>query len=228
MRNLKFWGKEGLQEMGMILGIAILLLLFAGWKGSEWMGNGLAGKAEMALSLYPWYLMIVGALVLFMSIIGCFMVYLPALIAVNCTRRSAFLGMMLMHLGLMGSITVLSGIIWTVLKNDVAVSGRELVIPSFGCLLLVDAIGGSLGILVQRWGKAGIGAAIGALFGGGLGIGFYEGYSGGITELFERIAGTMADQRILFYGFSLGIGAGAFCLMAVFEALTIRKMEARL
>lgn len=216
-------------ELGMMVVVTLLLMLFIGIGGREpdWMGSGTAAKAEMLLSLSPWYLLIAGALIAFMSMIGCFMTYLPALLAVNCTRRNAFWSLLLMHLALIGAVEILCWIIWGRLDNDIALSGRELLLPAFGWLVAAVAVGGIMGCAVARWGKTGIIAAAGALFGGGMGLGFYSGYSEGFRELLSNMAGA-ATKENLFVGVSLGGGAALFLLMALLAAAVIRKMEARL
>lgn len=228
MKNLKFWGKVCLPEMGITLGISFLMMLFAGWRGWSWMGSGQAARAEMLLSLFPWYFIIVGALMVFMSIIGCFMVYIPALLSVNCTRRSAFLGMMVTHLAMIGIVTAVSAVIWNVTESDIAVSGRALLLPAFGGLMAVAAAAGIMGCVIVRWGKIGIMMIVAGLFGGGLGAGFWAAGFDGFAVWFQDMAHMAERNRPLAYGVSLGTGAGLLFLMAVLAAMVIRKMEARL
>lgn len=228
MKKWKFWGKEGLQELGIILAVALAIVLYVGFCGSEWMGNTLASRVECALSLYPWYVMLVGGLFLLLSVIGCFTVYLPAMLSVNCTRKAAFRGMMAMHLALMGVMLALAAVIWNVLGNGIAVSGRKLLLVAAGGLLTMDAVGGLFGCVVARFGRNWLGALAGALFGGGLGMGFYVGISGGFGKLVDHIAYGLEHQKLLFNGVPLGIGIGLFLLTAFCEARMIGKMEARL
>lgn len=228
MKRWKFWGKEGLQELGIILGIALLMALFTGVRGSGWMGDSLASRAECVVSLYPWYVMLAGGLLMAMSVIGCFLVYLPAMLSVNCTRKEAFRGMVGMRLCLICAMLALAAIVWNVLGNDIAVSGRKLLVAAAGGLLAANAAGSFFACIIALCGRGGIAAAAGGLFGGGLGIGFYMGISGGFGKLADQIAYGMEHQKLLFHGVSLGTGVGLFLLMLFWEAKIIGKMEARL
>lgn len=221
-----FWMVSGLEYIGIVLGGALGMAVLAGFQGGHGPGNS-GSVISYFVSLLPWYILLMCGLALFMWMMSCFQAFLPLTVALNGTRKNAFLGMNAVALVLIGCSVGGCSIIWNVLRNDIAEAARGLLIPACGVLFAVEGIALFMGATILRWGRIGIGIAVGACIGGCCGLGFAMGISGNLQRRMTDLARWIEEGPVLLVnGAALGAGLLVLLLAEVFAAGCIRKMEA--
>ena len=220
-RNIKYWGRISLENMGICLGLSLVLMIFFAAGSFQYAEGGIFGDLQIALFLYPYYLALAGGFYLFISTATYFRSYLPVLLSMNATRSRAVLGLVFHVAAMVLGITAVSALIWmTALGKEAGAAGFLPVLA--GALLLMGAAGLVLGAVSARWGTVGtvivlvVCAAIGGMFGAGVAL------SG--TEKVVQVLETIAEARFLWM---LALGAAAFVLAGAFALALNRKMEVR-
>lgn len=213
-RSVKYWGRACLESMGACMGISLALLIFcAAWALEIPRG---------AFTLYPYYLMLMGAFYLAVGIPTYFRSYLPVLVSMNATRSRAILGLLFHGAAMILGLIALSAVIWLTPLGNVPGAADGLPVMA-GVLFLIGAIGMLLGAVSARWGKIGtilagiMCAAVGGICGAAVGI-------LGEEEALQ-ILEVMLEFRFLWL---LALGLAAYLLAGVFALVVNRNMEVRM
>lgn len=224
MKNVKFWGRNCLECLGLSAGAAFILTLFLG-VGNREIGNG--GIREMALmefSLYPYYLIIAGAFAILIVTISYFQLYFSILLSVNVTRKSIAGGIWISTLAVILFILAAAGTLWAILPGDLSKSGIRILPLMAGVLFIEGALVIALGVVITKWGKTGmiILTVIGMVIGGVCGAAAV--LSGKITVKMQNLQGMVFD----FYPVLIVVGVVLYLLSGIFLVMGTRKLEARL
>lgn len=220
MRNIKFWGRNCLECLGMSAGAAIVLILFFGIGSGNIGDGGIGGMLLAEIALFPYYLVMAGAFVVLMVTISYFQLYFSILLSMNSTRRAAAGGIWLSTAAVTLAIIAAAGIIWSLLPGDLAESGISILPLLAGALFIENAVVTVMGVIVVRWGKAGmILLMIFALVCGGA-AGAWTVLSG---KTFEMLLGLSFN----FYPV-LAAGIVLYLLAGIFMVMGTRKLEVRL
>ena len=217
-RNIRFWGKNTLEGIGISLAASVGLLIFTGLGGTVYTGES---TWTVILSLLPYYLVFSGMFVNAMLALAYFQTYFSVLLSMNATRREIVAGIMVsLTVTIFGILALIFGI-WQVCPGDIAQSGRQLLPLLAAVFFFGTGICIILGTVILRWGKAGTIAMvilcgiIGAFVGGWISVS-----SGGIQELEELLI------KFQFRGV-LVLGIAIYVLAGVFVAAFTRKVEVR-
>ena len=221
LRNVKFWGKNTLEILGISVAGAAAMLLFLGVAGTDYSGQ--EGVFSYMAQLYPYYLYIAGMFLNVILAVTYFQVYFSVLLTMNVTRKTIVAGIFGSLAGNILGIMALIQLIWRLFPGEISSDGLRLFFPMAGILFLATAFLGVLGTVIFRWGKAGtIIMMIFFVFLGGLG-GFWmavAGRNGLDTELIDALSR---------HDFSavLVIGLAFFVLAGIVSAAMTRKTEVR-
>lgn len=135
LRDFRYWGKKGLQEIGIILlTLAVLFALY-------WM------KSRTEMEFRDFFAVSLFAAAAFCSCfltMSCFQTYFPLLLSMNATRRSLVRGVWISGIGVTVVIAAACGVIqhsffWMVMSG--------------GALMIMKALFLMLGATVMRWGR---------------------------------------------------------------------------
>lgn len=151
IRIFKYWQEIVATWLLISVGIGTLWYLFKifGLNGS---------KDKTVVSFlgifYPWFIYIAGVILIFACGIGLFKVYLPVMLSMNVTRKSAVRQIAVMLAELSAVICLVIGIVW---KIEEAVIGEQIEMLSaiwvmFSILLIVCAVTMAAGAIVVKWG----------------------------------------------------------------------------
>ncbi|MDO4305485.1 MAG: hypothetical protein Q4C77_01510 [Eubacteriales bacterium] len=220
MRSVKFWGRLCMECLGLSLGAALVWLLFVGAGSGELFGTAgeiLAG----VLSLYPYYLLIVGAVLTAVMGMTYFQVYFPVVLSMNATRKSIARGIVGCMAGLVVGLLLISSAVWRLVPGEISSSGWGLMPLFTGILFLIAALGLLLGAVAARWGKVGMIMAgiMCALVGAGAGMTVALSDKG-IIEFVTSIAD--GDFKLL-----AAAGVVLYLAAGVFVSRSLRKLEVR-
>lgn len=219
IRNVKFWGKNVLESIGISLAAAVVLLLFMGIMGSDISDE--AGFWEFMMGVFPYYLLLSGVFVVAMLAVSYFQLYFSVLVSMNVTRRACVTGIMAsLTVTILGILTVIWGI-WKFCPGDVAKDGMKLFSLSAAIFFYAAGICVFLGTVILRWGKIGtivmvvLCGAVGAFVGG-----WVSATSNGIEELVKLL------MQFQFSGVLIG-SLVIYILAGIFAAIFTRKVEVR-
>lgn len=220
VRNIKFWGMLCLEYLGISAAGAFVWLLFMGAGSGEFFGTGNEGILSLA-ELYPYYLMLIGTVVVIVMGINNFQVYFPVVLSMNATRKSIAGGIIGCTAGTVLGILFISAIIWGLLSGEVSSSGRKLVPLFAGALFIIAAIGLLFGVAAVRWGKVGIivVSIMCALVGAGAGMAVALSDKG-IVEFLNSIA----DGEFKWIA---AVGIVLYLAVGIFVAKAMRNLEVR-
>lgn len=225
MRNLKFWGKNFLESMGIALGMTLVMLLFYG------MGQNMSTKTRLlvGLGVLPYYLFLSGAISIMMIIIGYFQMIFSVLVSMNATRSSVNKGIFFSEAAVIVTITALGGLIWKVLPGDIASDGMKILPLLCGVLFAMTGAGMILGAIIIKWGKIGaiIATVVFLAVGGVGGAGFALTVSADIMKAFQVLGSILADGRTVVWAV-LAAGVIIYIISGVFTAFATKKMEVRI
>lgn len=221
-RNVIFWGKNVLLNLGYSLVGTLLLIIFIGTGNNRMHQNFLSFMVPM----FPYYLFMVGFFVNTIMGQSNFRVYFRVLLSMGITRREAtagFLGSLAAsNLGIM----LLAWLIWALVPGDLSGKGLQMFSLLSGVLFVTAGVIAICGTVVMRWGK--IGSIVTGIFymvlGGGWGFllsyaiekGLNEGFLIWTADISQNIC-----RRVL------AVGLGGFLLCGLFAAYTLRKTEVR-
>ncbi len=216
-RSVKYWSRNCLESIGVcMVASLVLMLFFAG--GSIRFEDAF----QFMCILYPFYLILTGALYLMIVSVSYFRSYLPMLISMNATRRRAVLGIIL-HQGIVLLLLLaLSAFLWMVPAGNEAGSA-ELLLAIAGGMLLTEALGILLGAVSARWGKiGGLITAILCMVTGGL-------CGAGVALLGKEKAGAMIIALLdSSTWWLLILGLTSYVLAGIFALVITRKIEVRM
>ena len=153
-RIFKYWQEVVVTWLLISIGIGTIFYLF------KILGlNGLSNASDKTLVsflgiFYPWFIYIVGVILIFSCGIGLFKVYLPVMLSMNVTRKNAVIQIAVMLAELSAAICLVIGIVW---KIEEAVMGEQIEMLSaiwmmFSILLIVCAVAMAAGAVVVKWG----------------------------------------------------------------------------
>ncbi len=223
MRNLKFWGRLCGQSLGIIVLGSLAWFLFAAVGGRKY-----AGEAEVmfldALETFPYYLLLTGSVILLVMGTTYFQVYLPLVISMNAARKSTAIGLAGCIFGIVAGILGMCAVIWWLTPGDIARSGRILMPLLTGGLLLTAAFGLLMGMLTNKWGKAGliIMAICFVVLGAGAGMAVALTDGDKVESSFRFLS--MVNEKV---GLMFLAGIVVYLLVSILIIRYIRKMEVR-
>lgn len=220
-RNVKFWGKNTLESLGISLAGAAAVLLFLVAAGTDYSGQ--EGLLSYLTQLFPYYLFVAGVFVNAILAISYFQVYFSVLLSMNVTRKE-------ITLGILGSLTacnlgilLLVQLVWRIFSEDISADGLRVFPLLTGILFLVTALLVILGVVILRWGKIGtiIMGICFALLGGFCGFWMSAaGRNGFDAEFFSALS--RGD-----YSLVLAAGLLVYVLAGVFAVVMTRKTAVR-
>lgn len=220
MKSIGFWGRLCMECLGLSAGGALVWLLFMR-AGSGTLfrteGEGLAG----GFALYPYYLIMVGAVLAAVMGMSYFQVYLPVVLSMNATRKSIARGIVGCMTGIVVCVLLISLVVWYLVPGDISASGRRLLPLFTGALFLIAALGLLFGTVALRWGRIGtiLAAIMCALAGAGAGmtVGLSE---KGIMEFVMDAA--KGEFKLAAVG-----GVILYAAVGIFVSRSLRKVEVR-
>lgn len=148
--HIRFWGRNMLENLGLVLLVSLVVLIFAGVETVPEAGEGFMGTVRS----YPYYMMIIGGFLLMIAVAGYFQYYLPLLVSFNCQRKTVILGIMGSMASTIALMLLISILIW-------AAGGKEIfdfgILPLLtGGLFLENGIGLLFGGIYVKWRKSGM------------------------------------------------------------------------
>ena len=225
MRNLKFWGRNFLESMGIVLGMTLMMLLFYG------MGQNMSTKTRflVGLAVLPYYLFLSGAVSIMIIIIGYFQMIFSVLVSMNATRSSVNKGIFFSEAAVIVTITALGGLIWKAFPSDVASDGIKILPLLCGVLFAMTGAGMILGAIIMKWGKFGaiIATIVFLAIGGVGGAGFALTASSDMMKAFQVMGNTFADGCTIVWTV-LAAGVIIYIISGIFTAFATKKMEVRI
>ncbi|MDD2959555.1 MAG: hypothetical protein PHR92_13720 [Lachnospiraceae bacterium] len=222
-RNLRYWSRTTLYNLMQTVLVSLVLVFFFVTGKSDF--SGTEGILETSAALYPYYLILTGALVIMSVTTAFFQTYFFIFISLNSSRRGAVLGVMASTGGVILVIVTIGWVLWNLVPGEISESGRTLLPLITGALLAVGAAAISMGAVNARWGKKGVIVTVllSMVLGGTLGLTIAMG-ADGIGGLLRKMMLSFAGIEryiVLLAGAVLYIAAGIF-------AMTItRKLEVR-
>lgn len=225
MRNLKYWGIEGIkgtvQVIGLSIALLVILVVIAPLKLSLRNSNIMEGGIMIWISVFPYYLTIVGSIILLTLAIASIMHPYPTVLSLNARRGEAFLGMSCMFLIIILGICAASFLIWNWMPGEIAEGGRNLLWALTGAMFAVSGISILLGLVYMRWNKVGIivFTLMGGLIGGVFGISLSAGNK--VFSFLSFLDNVMGRGKwILAIG-----GTAVFIIANIIGYLAVRKYE---
>lgn len=224
-RNLKFWCENCLEILGIAAGGALIWFLLISAGTVEYTGN--IGKVLLEqLEVYPYYLLITGALVVAILGVNYFQVYFSVLLSMSVTRKKIIRGILISTAISVLGILAIAGIIWKLVPGDISASGWTLMPLFAGALFLAAAFFLILGAVLYRWGKYGVIVLtiIYMLIGACAGMAF-------ALSGFEFIKDKLGDAVQMLtkgnYGIATCAGVAVYLAAGLFIAKATSKMEVR-
>lgn len=221
--SLLFWGRMSLEYIGMTCAVSLLMLFLIQIGGADFGSGSDMLAAEFAI--LPYYLLVSGMVLVMLAAASWYRNYMPLLISMNVTRRTATGGMFLGFTVTIAGILVLMAVIWQLAEGDIAASGKQLLPLFTGAFLIAAAFCMILGVIMMRWGK--IGAAIYFLIcmSGGAAVGaFVSSGSRNILQLQEVMLEELVGGN---YWPVLAVGVILYVAAGIFSMAAMRKIEIR-
>ena len=180
------------------------------------------------ISLYPWYLLIVGIFISLILSIAYFQTYYSVLLSMNVTRKQIVRDIFLCMAVTMAGILLLAALIWYLVPGDISEGGTTMLPQITGCYLILCSLFLIMGTLVLRFGTIGslIMAAVFVLLGMTAGI-FTAMSEGG---LLESVSDALQSLVTLFGKSSLMIilaGVLLYLASCFLSSWITRKQEVR-
>ena len=127
LRNVKFWGKNTLEILGISVAGAAAMLLFLGVAGTDYSGQ--EGVFSYMAQLYPYYLYIAGMFLNVILAVTYFQVYFSVLLTMNVTRKTIVAGIFGSLAGNILGIMALIQLIWRLFPGEISSDGLRLFFP---------------------------------------------------------------------------------------------------
>lgn len=218
MREIRFWGKNWLECIGVSAGVALIMQLLIGGGSAD--SKGMAAMLIMEASLFPYYLFVGGAVVIPIVTISYFQVYFSVLLSMNSTRKAISRGILLTNAAVILVICIIAAIIWNCVPGGIAKSAIHLLPLLTGCLLIEGAVFTVLGFAFTKGSKAAkiILVAICMVIGGMLGA----------SAALENNIPAMLLKLSFRFSLVLGIGILLYLLTCIFMMTATRKMEVKM
>lgn len=223
MTKLKFWGKQYLDNLTIIVGVAVLMLVFLA-VGEIELSSGMDNLFLEGIALFPYYLCFSASFAILLIGVGTFQTYFPVLVSMNVTRKSVVNGIMLCILAIMFTVLAVAALVW----KFVPLKGMELnvqVLLLFGGVQLIFAsLSLVCGYVVARWKKVGtiVMGAVGLIVGGSVGASVSifgnMGFLHVIMDLIEKFQFTWV--------FVLGLVL--YLMVGIFIRVSTKKLEIRI
>lgn len=218
IHNIRFWGKNALESIGISLAAAVVLLMLSGMRSVVYSEEGFW---MVVLSLFPYYLVLAGGFMVAMLVLSYFQTYFSVLLSMNVTRKEIVIGIMSSLALTMAGILVLAWGIWQICPGEIARDGRTL-LPLLAAVFFLGAgVSVILGTVTLRWGKVGTIAMIVlcAVMGAFVGVWVSAGHDGSeaLIDLMMKLRFKGAFlASVLFY-----------LLSGIFTRVFTRKVEVR-
>lgn len=217
-RNIKFWGENMLECIGIAAAGALILILFFCIGGSDFGGSGFAGMFWATFAVFPYYMIMAGAVVILVLTSSYCKIYLSLLISMGSTRREAALGILISMGAVIVGLVAIAAIVWSCLSGDVSADGLRLLPLLAGALLADGAIGLCIGVVIWRWGKIGMIIFTAVCMGAG-------GACGVLVVLSGRwVLDALRQLQFNFYPVLVG-GGILYLLACIFTVVATRKIE---
>lgn len=221
-RSVKYWGKICLENMGICMALALMLMIFVAAESFDYVEEGVFGGLKASCVLYPYYLILAGEIYLVIGTVSYFQAYLPMLLSMNATRRHAVLGIIFQSAVMILGIAVLTMVVGLLPLGDDRMPAEYFPVLT-GLMLLTGAVGIVMGVVSVRWGK--IGRIIVMLAATAMG-----GFCGaGVVLLGKDKAGVilkvLMDAKFVWL---VVIGAVVYVLAGAFALAVTRKIEVRM
>lgn len=220
IRNLKFWGMNCLECIGMTALGALVLIFIYGIGSSDIGTRGFGGMLVDEFSMYPYYLFTIGGIIVMVVTVSYYQVYFSLLVSMNCTRREVAGGVVFATAATVLGITAAAAVIWLCLPGDISSDGIRLLPLLAGVLFAAGAFSMVMGVVVMRWGK--IGMIVFGVIGAGVG-----GVAGALAVLsserfFDLIRGLQFNFNAVLAG-----GLVSYAAASIFIVAATRKLEVR-
>ncbi len=217
--NFCFWGRNILEEMGVIIGGAIFLLLV------QWFGRSPKALTDILLG-FPYLLLMVGGFLTLIMVLSFFQMYFPVLISMNVTRSAAAAGIWLSQGGVALLLSALMALIWKLVPGEEAAM-RLMAMPLFGGVILaMIAVCVILGAVFVRWGKIGGIILFLVCITGGMAVGVFVALNAGEGFL-ELQQMTYVDLAGIKGGSVLLAGVLLYVVSGLFSWFVTRNAEVR-
>ena len=176
-RNVKFWSRNLLENLGLIVVISFGIMVFLGLETSPETAGGWRNMAVASLRQYPYYLTLTGGFVMVIASMGYFQTYIPLLVSFNSRRRDTIIGLICSMSGVTVIVGVLSVLIFRFTPAAGDTAGQFWLPLLMGFMFLQEGMALIFGVVVTRWGKIGtivftvLIVITAALFGMGVAVG---------------------------------------------------------
>jgi len=212
--RLRFWIKQGLQNLGLILG-ASFLYAFLMYIQLDHGTDGLMVLLILSLLLF-------GAMLMCATTLGVYKLSVPLTLSFGSTRNEALLGLQVCRLIPTIVVPAIVMILTAVSKKPATFSPVDILLLGIGAFLLFSAVGTLLGAVFTKYGKiAAVATAISVLL-LAFGAGFVSAFLGDETLLETFIVSPSLPWLIL------GIGLFAYSISMIPEQRIVWKCNVKL
>jgi len=197
--RVRFWIRQGLQTLGLILG-ASLLYSFLMFIQTDFGLDGL-------LTLLPIYLLLFGSMMMVATTIGIYKMAVPLVISFGSTRNEVLLGLQISRLIPIVSIPAAAALLSFLFPQPETIAPAAMLLLGIGLFLGTSALGSILGVVYTKYGRfATLFTVVFILlcaFAGGFLAAFSEDF-GTFFVLFRRgLPGIVLGIGLFLYGISI-------------------------
>lgn len=212
--HMKFWSKFVLEGLGMAAGLALIFLLFQIFRTD---GN----SASDLVAQYPFYFFIMGAIMIMLTVNGCFQTLFSVLMSMNVTRKAVTTGMLFSEAAMILIIYLVALIVWTLVPSGISEVGIMILPLLLGMMFAAGSVATTIGVASLKWGNIGTILSVGfyGILGAGLGASFSM-----IGRKNDRLLDLLAGLELYWM---LGAGVVLYAITCIFVFAAIRKMEVR-
>ena len=224
-KELRFWGRVWLESIGITVAVSIGFLVLRGLGSAEFTGD-MGAALPLILSMTAYFIVIVGAMVTMLMMLGLFRGYFSLLVSMNVTRSRAICGIWLNQAAAVLGMLCIAALIWLAVPGEFADAGLSLLPLFAGILFAMAAVSMLFGVVLIRWGKVGVIILAFICFG--------IGGAGGMVAAMTAATNTAVMQRIFVEDLAGGnywliavIGIGLYLLAGIFTLAATRRSEVR-
>ena len=154
-RNAKFWSRNMLENLILIVVISFVIMVFLGLQTSPETVGGWGNMVAVTLRQYPYYLTLTGGFLMLIASMGYFQTYIPLLVSFNNSRRATIAGLICSMSGVTVIVGILSFLIFHFTPEVGNTSGQYWMPLMVGSMFLQEGLSLIFGVVVTRWGKIG-------------------------------------------------------------------------
>lgn len=212
--RLRFWIKQGLQNLGLILGGSFLYAFLMFIQLDDGMGG-------LFVQL-PLYLLLFGGMLTIATTLGVYKLSVPLALSFGSTRNEVLLGLQICRIIPMFLVPLLAMVLTIFSDEPAAFQPAETLVLGVGIFVLFSTVGTVLGAVFTKYGKiAAVVTAVSMVF-----IGFGGGLLGGL------LGDGVILQKFLFSGklpwLILGIGLFTYSISMIPEQRIVWKCNVKL